>query len=118
MTGKRAGRMRRDLQAERAARDLLLSAGAERRNAYAPAQNGLYSLAPARMPRLVQQLTAAGWQVTAEGRLFRRPGQFSIHLTSSVDWFDLEVEWDFEGVTASLPNVVGAAPREKYRPTG
>jgi superfamily II DNA or RNA helicase len=107
--------LRRDLQAERAARDLLLSAGAERQYGYGLAKNGLYSLAPARMPRLVQQLTAAGWQVTAEGRLFRRPGQFSIRLTSNVDWFDLEVEWDFEGVTASLPRLLSALRRgDKY----
>ncbi len=107
--------LRRDLKAERAAGDLLLSAGAERQHGYGLAKNGLYSLAPARMPRLVQQLTAAGWQVTAEGRLFRRPGQFSIHLTSNVDWFDLEVECDFGGVRASLPKLLSALRRgEKY----
>jgi superfamily II DNA or RNA helicase len=105
----------RDLKAETAARDLLLSGGARLESYYGLARNGLYFLAPAKMPRLVQQLTAAGWQVTAEGRLIRRPGPFSIHLTSNVDWFDLEVEWDFDGVRASLPKLLAALRRgEKY----
>jgi superfamily II DNA or RNA helicase len=57
---------------------------------------------------VVQALTAAGWQVKAEGKLIRRPGSFEINVTSNVDWFELHAEFDFDGVTASLPDLLAA----------
>ena len=53
-------------------------------------------------------MTAAGWQVEAEGRLIRRPGDFRISITSGVDWFDLDATCDFDGVQASLPKLLQA----------
>ena len=42
-----------------------------------------------RIPRVVRELVEGGWQVSAEGRAFRQPGQFSVSVSSGVDWFEL-----------------------------
>jgi SNF2 family DNA or RNA helicase len=110
--GRRA--VRRDLQAEEAAREQLLSAGVDRYG-YGRDEPGLHYVNSAKMAPLVLRLSAEGWQVEAEGRTVRQPGQISLHLTSNVDWFDLEAECDFGGVTASLPKLLSALRRgEKY----
>ncbi len=100
--------LRRDDTAESAARDQLLAAGARRPQHYAYNEQDQYFVAPNKLSQLVLQLAAAGWQVEAEGRKIRRPGNVTISVTSDVDWFDLEGACDFEGVTASLPKLLSA----------
>ncbi|NUQ63623.1 MAG: SNF2 helicase associated domain-containing protein [Pirellulales bacterium] len=64
---------------------------------------------------LVDALVAAGWEVEAEGRLFRKPGQCRMSVTSGIDWFDLDGTFDFDGVSATLPDLLAAIRRgEKY----
>jgi len=61
-----------------------------------------------RLPKAVSALVAEGWAVEAEGRLYRSPGNVRMSVSSGVDWFDLQGEADFEGRTASLPEVLAA----------
>jgi len=56
----------------------------------------------------VDALARLGWLVEAEGMKIRRPGKFNISVTSGVDWFDLNVECDFDGIKAALPDLLAA----------
>jgi SNF2 family DNA or RNA helicase len=49
--------------------------------------------------------------VEAEGRRLRKAGAFSLAVRSGTDWFDLEGQFDFEGVTAGLPELLAAVRR-------
>ena len=70
-----------------------------------------FQFPPQELPRLVSKLTAQGWRVEAEGKLYRTPGQVSIQVKSGLDWFELQAEVDFEGQTASLPKLLAALRR-------
>ncbi len=63
------------------------------------------------LPRAVQELLAAGWHVEAEGRVYRRPGAFSLSVTSEIDWFELNGEVRFDDRTAKLPDLLAALKR-------
>jgi SNF2 family DNA or RNA helicase len=68
-----------------------------------------------RLPELVQKLTEQGWVVESEGRRIRKPGNFNLSVTSNIDWFELAGTFEFEGVTASLPQLLAALRNnEKY----
>ena len=47
----------------------------------------------------------------AEGKLYRQAGRFDLSVTSGVDWFDLDAEVDFGGVSATLPELLRALRR-------
>ena len=71
------------------------------------------------LPAIVNQLTAAGWTVEAEGGVFRRAGEFKLSVISSVDWFGLEGEFDFDGQKVRLPEILAAIRRgDKYLKLG
>ena len=72
---------------------------------------GRYDIARARLAGAVRTLVDAGWRVEAEGKLYRHAGNFALSVTSGVDWFDLEGEIDFDGVTATLPELLRALRR-------
>jgi hypothetical protein len=81
-------------------------------NAYESFQGQFdYKLSPKKLSAAVDQLTADGWKVEAEGKLIRTPGKINISVTSGVDWFDLNVDCDFEGVKAALPDLLTALQR-------
>jgi len=61
------------------------------------------------LPDIVTRLLDEGWRVEAEGALYRKAGNFSASVTSSgTDWFDLHIEYDFEGASAGLPALLSA----------
>ncbi|MGO8751936.1 MAG: SNF2-related protein [Thermoguttaceae bacterium] len=64
-----------------------------------------------RFAGLVDALLRAGWTVEAEGRRIRKPGQSRLSVTSGVDWFDLEGTWEFDGISATLPELLAALRR-------
>ncbi|MGH7334982.1 MAG: DEAD/DEAH box helicase [Candidatus Rokuibacteriota bacterium] len=104
--------LRRDPDAERAAAARLLELGVRKPSDYATAMTGTtLDLSPRWLPRVVTALLQEGWHVEAEGRRYRRPGAFHIEVTSGVDWFELSGEVDFDGATATLPELLAALRR-------
>ncbi len=64
---------------------------------------------------IVDTLSAKGWHVEAEGKLFRSSGEFKIEVQSNIDWFELDATIDFDGVEAKLPELLTAVRKgEKY----
>lgn len=66
------------------------------------------ALPPQRLDGAVRALTAEGWRVEAEGRVFRMPGTSHATLRSGVDWFELEAGVEYGGQRASLPRLLAA----------
>ncbi|QEG43701.1 SNF2-related protein [Roseimaritima ulvae] len=94
--------MQRDLEAEQR-HVSLLPAEVFRRSSF----NGL-EIQRESLPGLVAELSAAGWEVIADGNVMRRAGSFNVAVESGQDWFDLNASADFDGVTASLPELLAA----------
>ncbi|HVX60973.1 MAG TPA: SNF2-related protein [Pirellulales bacterium] len=63
------------------------------------------------LPAAVGRLVSLGWEVEAEGHKLRKSGSFKINVTSHVDWFELDAQVDFEGASASLPDLLKALQR-------
>lgn len=63
------------------------------------------------LPRVVRDLTAAGWQVEAEGRLYRRGKMASMAVRSGIDWFELHGRFDFDGLELDVEEVWQAVAR-------
>ena len=57
---------------------------------------------------IVEQALTFGWEVVALAKNVRAPKDFSISATSGIDWFDINTEFNFEGFTASLPQLLAA----------
>ena len=72
------------------------------------AQEQKVEIPSSRFVETVERLTELGWNVCSAGRKLRRPGQFSLSVTSGVDWFDLSGEFDFDGASASLASLLRA----------
>jgi hypothetical protein len=70
-----------------------------------------WSVAVNRIPRVVRTLVEAGWQVFAEGKAFHPPGEFSLSVTSGVDWFELHGTARYGETTAQLPQLLAALRR-------
>jgi superfamily II DNA or RNA helicase len=60
------------------------------------------------LERIVGELTQEDWQVWADGRQVKRPGEFRANVVSGVDWFELKTHIDFDGQGASLPQMLKA----------
>jgi SNF2 family DNA or RNA helicase len=59
----------------------------------------------------VRELLRAGWHVEAEGRVFRTPGAKRVEVRSGIDWFELHGEVDYDGLAATLPELLAAVRR-------
>jgi superfamily II DNA or RNA helicase len=71
-------------------------------------QDAPLELKPKHLPRAVAELTALGWRVEAEGKLYRTPGEITIEVSSGIDWFELHGSVDYGETTASLPKLLAA----------
>jgi hypothetical protein len=100
----------RDEAAEQAAAATLLALGLRFAKADWSEDAG-WRIAANRIPRVVRELVEAGWQVFAEGMSFRQPGQFSVSVSSGVDWFELHGTAAFGEMTAQLPQLLAALRR-------
>jgi len=60
------------------------------------------------LSEVVTHLTKLGWEVLADGRVFRSAGDFNIQVISGMDWFDVHAEADFDGLRVSLPELLKA----------
>ncbi len=105
-----AGRrfIRRDSTAEKAACTFLDQLGLKQRAPTYPDSTPRWELAPSKLPRIVRSLVEAGWEIEAEGKMFRRPGAFRIEVSSGVDWFELHGEVEYGNTTARLPALLEA----------
>jgi superfamily II DNA or RNA helicase len=108
-----AGRrfIRRDSDAEKAACAFLDQLGLKQRAPTYPDSTPRWELAPSKLPRIVRSLVEAGWDIEAEGKIFRRPGAFRIEVSSGVDWFELHGEVEYGNSTARLPELLEALRR-------
>jgi hypothetical protein len=100
----------RDRAAEDAAAEQLRQLGFKTQKYYYESKPVL-ELAPRNLPRVVNTLLDAGWHVEAEGKLYRRPGNFHIEVTSGIDWFDLHGTVQFGDTEAHLPELLAALQR-------
>jgi superfamily II DNA or RNA helicase len=60
------------------------------------------------LPKVVRVLLQENWHVEAEGKLYRRPGNFQVEVTSGIDWFDLTAKVEFDGQAVALPALLAA----------
>jgi superfamily II DNA or RNA helicase len=70
-----------------------------------------WELAPSRLPAAVRALVAEGWQVDAEGKIYRRAGNFQLNVASGVDWFEIHGTAEFEGQRVEMPQLLKAIAR-------
>jgi hypothetical protein len=76
-------------------------------------------LAERHLPEVVDRLLAAGWTVEAEGAPLRRSGTLRFSVSSGIDWLDLAVAADFDGLAAAPRELLAAlARRERFVPLG
>ncbi len=101
----------RDMEVEQQSEARLKSLGFKTIRGYYDSRWKL-ELTPANLPRAVKALLNEGWQVEAEGKLYRNPGSMSFAVSSGIDWFELHGKVDFgEGLHASLPALLTAVKR-------
>jgi hypothetical protein len=72
---------------------------------------GELELTPRNLPKIVRTLVAEGWHIEAEGKLYRRPGNFQIEVKSGIDWFELHGTAEFGDSRAHLPELLAVVKR-------
>ena len=102
--------IRRDVATELLALEFLKTIGFKEQRDYYNSTPYL-SLKTTRVPKTIQTLLNNGWHVEAEGKLYRRPGNFNLSVASGIDWFELHGQVDFEGTTVQLPDLLAALKR-------
>ncbi|RPJ75786.1 MAG: DEAD/DEAH box helicase, partial [Acidobacteria bacterium] len=102
--------MRRDTEAEHELLARLQQLGFRRRWRFAT-DTSWHEIDAARVPRAVRDLVSEGWQVEAEGRLYRPSGRSRLSVRSGIDWFDLHGDVEFGDQSASLPELLKALAR-------
>jgi len=101
--------IRRDLHREQALYASLLRAGFHPGTG---AESDRLFIAAKRMPTVVGQLIAQGWQISADQRLVRAAGAPHLSVSSGIDWFELRgsVAYDTAAGTQhiELPHILHA----------
>ncbi|NCC49852.1 MAG: helicase SNF2 [Spartobacteria bacterium] len=106
-------RIPRDHEAEREAIDAFKEAGGRENRSGRHAQWNVEVKGP-RLPRMIAALVRKGWIVDSENaKAFRKPGRLNISVSSRMDWFDLHVQCDFDGVSVSFPRLLEAMNRQE-----
>ncbi len=102
--------LRRDQAGEQAAVGRLQELGLRYSAADQPGDS-TWSIATSKLPNAVRALVEFGWQVSAEGKVYRQPGKSGVSVTSGVDWFELHAEVVYGETTARLPQLLAALKR-------
>jgi hypothetical protein len=97
--------IRRDLSFEAAARRRMTQLGFRNANNHRDGDAELYG---EQLPRVVRALTSEGWQIEAEGKLYRTAGLLKMEVKSGVDWFELDGSATFGDARISLPQLLRA----------
>src|SRR5580700_7668404 len=103
--------VRRDSAAEESAARLLGELGLKFRAGTYGDPSPRWDLAPTKLPRVVRALVDAGWHIDADGKIFRRPGSFSVQVSTGVDWFELHGGVEYGETAAKLPALLEALRR-------
>ncbi len=101
----------RDAVAERAAAERLLPLGWRWVAPTYLQRPPRLELATRNLSAVVQELTAEGWYVEADGKVYRSADRFELGVSSGVDWFDLRGAAEFGEVVAQLPELLAAMRR-------
>jgi superfamily II DNA or RNA helicase len=102
--------LRRDAAAEKAAKEMLESLGLKCAWTYYQ-PDPAWDIPPTKLPRVVRALVEADWHIEAEGKVFRRPGEFRMQVSSGVDWFELHGDIEYGETKARLPQLLEALRR-------
>ncbi len=95
----------RDASAERRSLNRLRELGME-----TDPYTGRLCILERRLPHLLAALLDEGWTVMGNRTLFRTAGDFSVHMGTGIDWFELNGAMDFgEGQSVPLPELLAAA---------
>ncbi len=78
-----------------------------------PAEPEPLRIAGKRLPAAIDRLLREGFRVEAHGKIYRRPGQFNLSVSSGKDWLELEGGVDFDGERLGLPELLRAVRRGK-----
>lgn len=70
-----------------------------------------WRLNPKRLPQVVRALTAEGWHIEAEGKVYRQAGAVRMEVKSGIDWFELHGDVSFGEQSAALPALLAAIRR-------
>ena len=97
----------RNADVESAARRRLADAGL-RLSAGRYDESAGFLLPTKRLPALVTELIAEGWQVEAQGSRYRSGGKIDVRVASGIDWFELHAEAQFGDQVAHLPELLAA----------
>jgi superfamily II DNA or RNA helicase len=100
--------IRRDLAFESAARRRMIQIGFRTINNNGDANAELYA---DQLPKVVRSLTQEGWEIEAEGKLYRTAEKLKIEVKSGVDWFELDGSAIFGEAKISLPQLLRAIQR-------
>lgn len=101
----------RDFDAERAALLRLQPLGWRWGPVKAAQRKLRLELLPRHLSTVVRELTAEGWHIEAEGKLYRAAGRFDIEVSSGVDWFELQGAMQFGDAAVQLPDLLAAMRR-------
>ena len=79
----------------------------------APASNydATLNLNVKQLSNLVRELTPAGWNIVADGKLYRPASEFNLAVRTDRDWFELNGNANFDGQIAPFPKLLEALKR-------
>ena len=100
----------RDARAEEEARGKLESCGVRRERAN---DGGWQRLARTRLGAALRALAFAGFRVELDGRAWRASAELSFAVSTGIDWFDVRVKGDFDGIELPLPELLAAAKQRR-----
>jgi superfamily II DNA or RNA helicase len=101
----------RNSKTENLARQAFEEAGFKKQRDYRGIS--IWTISQSRLPSAVRELVAAGWHVEAEGKLFRNPDAFKLHLASGIDWFELHGAVEFGNTRIAIPRLLSALRRHE-----
>jgi hypothetical protein len=104
-------RIVRDEKMEHLAKQKFEQAGFKQQRDYRGAL--IWNIAQSRLPGAIRDLVATGWQVEAEGKLFRNPDSFKVQLSSGIDWFELHGTIEFGNSHVAIPRLLSALRRRE-----
>ena len=103
--------VQRDAAAEQLALQRLQQLGFRRGWGH-PISQSQFAVSVEQFPRAVRTLVREGWHVEADGRAFRAPRSFNVHVKSGIDWLELHGNVDFgDGRSASIADLLAALKR-------